>query len=117
MIEGAVIKTGGDGLWSRAAKDVRLTRLTINTWPALDNDSFGEMRVYFDTATWDVYADGLIYTDEQFKGRLAMLLKIKGFAADDWFGYSEQGMQGRDYVSFDIGGKLLQELIAAQAKD
>lgn len=116
MIEGTVIQTGGDGLWSQAVKEVRLTRLTIDTWQGLDEDLCGEMRVYFDTATWDVYTDGLIYTDEQFKGRLAMLLKIKGFDADDWFGYSEQGMQGRDFVSFDIGGQLLEELIT-QARD
>ena len=116
MVEGTVIQTDGNGLWSRVAKDVRLTRLTVDTWEGLDEDLPGEMRVFFDTATWNVYEDGLIYTDEQFKGRLALLLKIKGFDADDWFEYSEQGMQGRDFVSFDVGGKLLQELIT-QAKD
>lgn len=116
MVEGTVIQTGGNGLWSSVEKDVRLTKLTVDTWEDLDEDMCGEMRVYFDTATWNVYEDGLIYTDEQFKGRLSLLLKIKGFDADDWFGYSEQGMQGDDYVSFDVGGKLLQELIA-QAKD
>jgi hypothetical protein len=66
---------------------------------------FGELRVYFDIDTWDVNELGLIYTDGQFMGELRALLKAHGLPGDD-VSYSEQGMQGDDYVSCDVGTKF-----------
>jgi hypothetical protein len=60
------------------------------------------LRVHFDTASWDTYTDGLIYTDKQFMTELRELLTAQGFDASD-VSYSEQGMQGDDYVSCDVG--------------
>jgi len=67
-----------------------------------DELDFGELRVYFNTATWDVDKDGLIYTDSLFLEELCGLLTSMGIDASD-VSYSEQGMQGDNYVSCDVG--------------
>ena len=94
------LNTNGNGYWSNKAKAVDITRLML----AYTNDEldFGELRVYFNTATWDVNTDGLIYTDKQFMRELKELLTVQGFDASD-VSYSEQGMQGDNYVSCDVG--------------
>jgi hypothetical protein len=96
----ATLHTAGDGYWSNKAKAVEITRLQL----AYTNDEldFGELRVYFNTRTWDVNKDGLIYTDSLFEAELKDLLAQLGFDASD-LSYSEQGMQGDDYVSCDVG--------------
>ena len=96
----ATLNTAGDGYWSNVAKAVEITGLQL----AYTNDEldFGELRVRFNAATWDVNKDGLIYTDSLFKEQLCALLTAKGFDASD-VSYSEQGMQGDTYVSLDVG--------------
>ena len=96
----ATLNTNGNGYWSRKATAVEITHLQL----AYINDEldFGELRVYFNTKTWDVNTDGLIYTDKQFMRELCELLTAKGFDASD-LSYSEQGMQGDAYVSCDVG--------------
>jgi hypothetical protein len=95
----ATLNTIGDGYWSTVAKAVEITGLQL----AYTNDEldFGELCVYFNTATWDVNKDGLIYTDTLFEAELCELLTSLGFDASD-VSYSEQGMQGDNYVSFDV---------------
>jgi hypothetical protein len=94
------LNTGGGGYWSNTKTAVEVTRLQL----AYTNDEldFGELRVYFKTSTWDVNKLGLIYTDKQFMRELCELLTAKGFDASD-VSYSEQGMQGDNYVSCDVG--------------
>jgi hypothetical protein len=76
-----------------------------------DELDFGELRAYFDPAEWDTNTDGLIYTDptwiESFRNCMATL----GFseAALQDIDYSEQGMQGSNYVSMDVGGDFVRE--------
>jgi hypothetical protein len=96
----AKLSTSGDGYWSNAQKTVEITRLVL----AYTNDEldFGELRVYFNTATWDVNKDGLIYTDSLFEAELCALLTQLGYDVSD-VSYSEQGMQGDNYVSLDVG--------------
>jgi hypothetical protein len=96
----ATLNTNGNGYWSRAKTAVEITRLQL----AYTNDEldFGELRVYFNTKTWDVNTLGLIYTDKQFMRELKELLTTLGFDASD-VSYSEQGMQGDTYVSCDVG--------------
>jgi hypothetical protein len=48
----------------------------------------------------------LIYTDSLFLASLKRILAEQGFDASD-VTYSEQGMQGTDYVSLDVGPKFL----------
>lgn len=91
--------TNGLGYWSRAVKAVRIVDMRV----AYINDErdFGELRVYFNTEDWDVNTDGLIYTDKQFMQELKAFLDAHGLPSKD-VSYSEQGMQGDNYVSCDI---------------
>lgn len=100
-----IFKTAGDGYWSRVKKDVTVTDMRLGSYISEDFD-FGELCVYFDKS-WDIYKDGLIYTDGQFLKDLRRFLHQHGLPGDD-VEYSEQGMQGDDYVSLDVGGKFLE---------
>ena len=96
----ATLNTNGNGYWSNKAKAVEITGLQLSY--TNDELDFGELRVFFNTNTWDTHKDGLIYTDKQFMRELCELLTAKGFDASD-VSYSEQGMQGDAYVSCDVG--------------
>lgn len=102
-ISGETITTSGDGLWSDVQKTVILNRMEVDQ----HSPSFGELRVYFDTNSWNVDRDGLIYTDKAFLEGIKDLLNNKGYDTSK-IDYSEQGMQGNDYVSFDVGESFLQ---------
>jgi hypothetical protein len=96
----ATLNTAGDGYWTNKSKSVEITGLQLSYLN--DELDFGELRVRFNTKTWDTAKDGLIYTDRQFMAELKELLTAKGFDASD-VSYSEQGMQGDTYVSCDVG--------------
>jgi hypothetical protein len=96
----AILNTNGMGYWSNKRKAVEITGLQLSY--TNDELDFGELRVFFNTNTWDTYKDGLIYTDKQFMRELKELLVQKGFDTSD-LSYSEQGMQGDNYVSCDVG--------------
>lgn len=98
------LNTNGSGYWSEVAKPVKVIGLTV---PYIsDEKDFGELRVYFDTKTWDCNKDGLIYTDRQFEKELVEFLTSIGLRGSD-VSYSEQGMQGNNYVSLDVGEEFL----------
>jgi len=105
--------TDGRGHWGPEVRDVRLTKLTV---PYInEEEDFGELRVHFDEITWKVDTHGLIYTDRKFQNELRLLLvKVLQFteAAALDVCYSEQGMQGDDYVSFDVDKLFLDEWLA-----
>jgi hypothetical protein len=101
-MKAVTFNTNGRGYWSRTAKAVRITDMRMGY--VSDEKDFGELCVYFNTEDWDVNALGLIYTDKQFKAELNAFLVAQGLCAVD---YSEQGMQGEDYVSLDVEGKFL----------
>ena len=92
--------TGGNGLWSIVETAVEITDMRIGYCD--EDKDFGELCVQFNTATWDVEHDGLIYTDKDFLFELQMFLTQHGLVGSD-VDYSEQGMQGEDYVSLDVG--------------
>lgn len=101
-----ILNTDGNGLWSDVRRAVRVVNIELGTgrvrrWEAVDC-IFGELRVYFDCRTWNTDRDGLIYTDERFLRELQAFLKVHGLPGQDVY-YSEQGMQGDDYVSLDAG--------------
>jgi hypothetical protein len=99
-----------NGLWSQAAKTVQVLRVEL----AYCNDEcdFGELRAYFNTSTWDCNEDGLIYTDGIWLDEFRALMRSLGFtrAAVDAISYSEQGMQGDNYVSMDVDADFLREV-------
>ncbi len=100
----AILSTDGCGYWSEVAKDVKV--IGMNLAYLNDERDFGELRVYFDTKTWNVNTDGLIYTDRAFEYQLKDLLTNMGLDNSD-VSYSEQGMQGDNYVSLDVGDKFI----------
>jgi len=103
------VETDGKGLWTDKAKEVKLTRIELEYDDVpMDKDSelYGELCVYFDTATWDTNEDGLIYTDDQFMDDLKGCLEVGGLDDSD-ISYSEQGMQSNEYVSLDVGEKFI----------
>jgi hypothetical protein len=106
-MEQVILNTDGGGLWSDVAKPVRIVNMVLErgTRWAGEKGIWGELRVYFDTQTWDPYDDGLIYTDRQFERELRQFLKRHGLPGAD-VSYSEQGMQGDNYVSLDAGTRF-----------
>jgi hypothetical protein len=105
---GAVLGTDGSGYWSPVSKSVKCTGIDMGY--VNDEKDFGELRVYFDTASWDVTEDGLIYTDKQFLIELKEALVESCIDSSD-VSYSEQGMQGSDYVSLDVGKIFIDSLM------
>jgi hypothetical protein len=101
------LSTSGTGLWSNEATRVFVNRVSL----AYLNDikSFGELRVHFDESTWDTGIDGLIYTDPLFLQQLKEVLVSKGYSTEacEDIQYSEQGMQGANFVSFDVTSKFI----------
>jgi hypothetical protein len=97
------LNTNGQGLWSRVAKAVRVVDMRMSY--ISEEKDYGELRVYFDTRTWNVDTDGLIYSDRQFLQELNACLLQRGLAEAS---YSEQGLQGQDYVSLDVEQDFLQ---------
>jgi len=98
-----VLHTDGCGYWSERAAAVGVTELRLGYVD--DEEDFGELCVHFNTDTWRVDRDGLIYTDELFMQELQSYLQSKGLSAEAAadVSYSEQGMQGDNYVSCDVG--------------
>ena len=100
----ATLHTDGSGYYTCLKQALSITELTV---PYInDEGDFGELRVHFNTATWRPDIDGLIYTDKLFKQELQEWLTSIGLAGKD-VSYSEQGMQGDNYVSCDVGGEFL----------
>lgn len=97
MKTAVTLHTAGTGYWSTVAKAVGIVDIRLGY--VGEDREFGELCVYFDESTWDVNEHGLIYTDRQFKEELNAFLIAQGLCA---VGYSEQGMQGDDYVSCDV---------------
>lgn len=100
------IKTGGDGYWSDAKKTVLVEYLSCES---SDEDDYAELCVKFNTQSWDVNTDGLIYSDSTFMKGLKAALMQNGFseAAVNDISYSEQGMQGNNFVSCDVGADFI----------
>lgn len=103
----AVLPTDGSGYWTKKQKHVTVIGLDIGY---IDDDrDFGELRIIFDTASWDTKEDGLVYTDKLFLEQARDMLKQMGLAGDD-VNYSEQGMQGKNFVSCDVGAAFIDSL-------
>ena len=109
-----ILNTAGNGLWSGEDRAVTITNIKLGY--VADDLDFGELCVYFNKKTWDVTKHGLIYTDRQFLRELREFLDAQGLPGSD-VDYSEQGMQGDNYVSLDIGEEFLAAWAAKFALD
>lgn len=99
------VVTGGDGLWSNCVKLVKITKLSLTKY-TYDGKTWGSLNAYFDPESWNVETDGLVYTDklflndfvEELSERTSLLNGTAYFDLD----YSERGMQGADFINFDV---------------
>lgn len=104
------LSTNGRGVWSSVKQEV------ICLGFECEDDSY--LRIYFDPKSWSVEKNGLIYTDPLFIAE-AKLYFLKNFDLQVDFDYSESGMQGSDYVHFDINKqdyKKLEQLCQFDSK-
>ena len=111
--------TYGTGLWSDKVRSVKIYKAEI---VYLNEEcDFGELRVYFTKKSWDVNNYGLIYTDPGFIQWLIYYLNLEledrhdgnddiNLIFEKDICYSEQGKQGDNYVSFDIGRVVIEAL-------
>ena len=113
MIVDIIANTNGKGKWTEDVRPVQIIKLAIgyNSQTYYPEDTFhGELRAYFvphgfTPTSWNVEAFGLIYTDKQWMKEFKAGMRAAGFSikAVQNISYSEQGMQGDDYVSMDVG--------------
>lgn len=105
--------TNGKGHWSVESRMVHINRIgfgyrSIDYYP--EDEFHGELRAYFEPdgfspGSWNVDGHGLIYTDKQWMKEFKVGLRKHGFSikAVANVSYSEQGMQGDNFVSMDVG--------------
>jgi len=140
-----ICKTDGKGLWSEAVRTITIRRIELDYMiPDIDLDlrhaagiasddlytgDADELcvtfRVYFTKKDWNIDKHGLIYTDDSFirdlrKQMNAMpmfrgIFTTRGYAAVD---YTEQGMQGTNFVSVEVllKGKRMDEFLKRLGK-
>ena len=90
-----------------------------------DSDLYVTFRVYFTKKDWNIHQHGFIYTDKSFIRDLRKqmnalpifrdIFTTRGDAAVD---YTEQGMQGENYVSVAVllKGKRMDEFLKRLGK-
>lgn len=106
--------TNGKGLWSNETKKVKHSKAIIDVrdWSIKENNLYGELMVFFSKKSWNPDKHGLIYTDplwiKNFRSYLKNNLGFSKKAIKD-VDFSEQGMQGNNYVSLDIGEIFVKE--------
>lgn len=118
--------TDGKGLWSEEQRIVRIIELKTGYLSSVyypEEPVHGELRAYFvpdgfNPLEWNVQAHGLIYTDKKWIREFKLGLRDMGFtvrAVRD-VSYSEQGMQGENYVSMDFGPEFYKSWLRISAK-
>ena len=112
LLVSKVLSTDGSGYWSRHSTKVLINGLDLSYTNT--KETFGELRVYFDTNSWFIDDHGLIYTDRLFLNELRALLRSLNLNPED-VDYSEQGMQGEDYVSLDVGSNFIKSFKSIKA--
>lgn len=103
------LHTNGQGLWSREQRAIDVAKIDFRVTDTSEGDRWGFLNVYFDESQWNCEEDGLIYTDPQFESELLDALRkhFTGFEfTEKDVRYSEQGMQGSNFVNFDISRKF-----------
>lgn len=107
-----VASTNGKGLWSEDVRTTRVKRIEFilqwagNLYSNAEYCLEFEVRGYFTRRDWDTERYGLIYTDtgwiKEFREKFNKLKCVRGIVAPMSVDYTEQGMQGDNYVSMDL---------------
>lgn len=88
--------------------NVKVTKVEFEAdYDRLDGSYDLYLKAYFDPSTWNVRKMGLIYTDKDFEANFRKALEAQGYPVGrpSNVSYSEEGMQGRNHVHFDIYDK------------
>ncbi len=96
-----ILHTCGNGFWSDEMRKVQVTKAVIKYYIEDNVIQNGlELKVFFSKKSWDPDKHGLIYTDKLFIKELKVWLKSLGLSG--YVDYTEQGMQGDNYVSLEV---------------
>lgn len=102
-LKGKIVHTDGKGLWSSETRPTQIMRVQYDIIHVTEADEkpydIKSMDVYLTKKSWDVRKHGLVYTDELWMKEFKKLLKKAGFVGK--VSYSEQGMQGDNFVNLD----------------
>lgn len=109
LVKNITATTSGRGFWSDVKRSVRITEIEIQSITDDNDDEIDpcdktqtpvsmDLRVYFNRKDWNTDKHGLIYTDDKWIAELRKGLREIGVTATG-LDYTEQGMQGDDYVS------------------
>ncbi|MEN7551697.1 hypothetical protein AAG747_27525 [Rapidithrix thailandica] len=110
LAKGPASTDGQSGYFSQTQRTLTVELVPSGIYLDEDLGVMGHLMAYFDPKEWDVKQEGLIYTDAQFEKDVRDLLKNAGLQHYEDICYSEQGMQGDDFVDFDLGPDLAEEL-------
>ena len=101
--------TNGSSLWSSDKKKVKVYKL----YPSTVWDGYVTFEASFLKKDWNVNKLGLIYTDKlwikEFRNNLVKLGVPRGIA--NTIDYTEQGMQGDNYVSLETNNNNFAKLM------
>ena len=103
MSKAIKFNTNGKGTWTTKASSVGITNIKL--CKSNPETGYAELRVYFDRAEWSVRRDGLIYGDPRFLKDLKAFFKEHNLPTS--IDYTEQGMQGFEFVSFTASPKFV----------
>jgi hypothetical protein len=98
-------RTSGKGLYSKDKVNLFHRKIHLNLWQYSGESYGGELQVFFTKRDWDIDKYGLVYTDPSWIKEFRAGLISHGFLAKELkeLDYSEQGMQGKNYISLDVG--------------
>lgn len=99
-IKNFTASTSGKGLWTIQKKSIKIKRINIES----SKEDSMYIEVFFSEKDWNTTKDGLIYTDIKWLREFRQGLKDQKIPTAG-IDYTEQGMQGRDYVSLQCYNK------------
>jgi len=107
-----VASTNGKGLWSDASRTIHVRKIDFvlnwagNLQSRTEYCLDFEVRGYFNSRDWDTLRHGLVYTDPQwmkeFRAKFNKLKCVRGIIHHGALDYTEQGMQGDNYISMEL---------------
>lgn len=106
-----VCEAYGNGFWSYENKKTTVKKITFEVGYFTGDSVTLYAKVFFTQKEWNIEKDGLIYTDtnwiKDFNKNFVKLPEVKNLVKMKDIDYTEQGMQGDNYVSlsFDVRGK------------
>jgi hypothetical protein len=102
-------RTSGKGIWSKEKSNLLHRKIHLNLWQYSGESYEGELQVFFTKRDWNIDKYGLVYTDPFWIKEFRAGLISHGFSEKEvkYIDYTEQGMQGKNYISLDVGSEFI----------